>query len=299
MTLSSKQANHLVDYAKKNKRFVFCVMQNRFSPTIMWLKKIIEQKKLGRIFSIHVNCFWNRNEKYYKLSDWHGKLELDGGPLYTQFSHFIDILYWLFGEIKNIVKAEFINFRKSELIDFEDSGFLNFDFSSGAKGTLNYSTSIWEKNFESSIIVNAEKGTLKIGGQYMDKLDYCHIENYEKPIINNSDLKCNDYGTYKGSAANHDRVIENIVNVIYYDLNVYKTKSIRKYSLKKNLDQINWIKGLKIPIFIGGGINQNNVSKIINSVRPDGLDISRSLKNSKNILSSKKLNSFLSQISVA
>ena len=93
--------------------------------------------------------------------------------------------------------------------------------------------------------------------------------------------------------------IKNIVNVIYYDLNVYKTKSIRKYSLKKNLDQINWIKGLKIPIFIGGGINQNNVSKIINSVRPDGLDISRSLKNSKNILSSKKLNSFLSQISVA
>ena len=95
------------------------------------------------------------------------------------------------------------------------------------------------------------------------------------------------------------RSIKNIVNVIYYDLNVYKTKSIRKYSLKKNLDQINWIKGLKIPIFIGGGINQNNVSKIINSVRPDGLDISRSLKNSKNILSPKKLNSFLSQISVA
>ena len=95
------------------------------------------------------------------------------------------------------------------------------------------------------------------------------------------------------------RSIKNIVNVIYYDLNVYKTKSIKKYSLKKNLDQINCIKGLKIPLFIGGGINQNNVSKIINSVRPDGLDISRSLKNSKNILSPKKLNSFLSQISVA
>ena len=93
--------------------------------------------------------------------------------------------------------------------------------------------------------------------------------------------------------------IRDIVNVIYYDLNVYKTKSIKKYSLKKNLDQINWIKQLKIPIFIGGGINQSNVSKIINAVKPDGLDISRSLKNSKNILSSKKLNSFLSQISVA
>ena len=95
------------------------------------------------------------------------------------------------------------------------------------------------------------------------------------------------------------RGIKDIVNVIYYDLNVYKTKSIKKYSLNKNLDQINLIKELKIPIFIGGGINHGNVSKIINSVKPDGLDISRSLKNSKNILSSKKLNSFLSQISVA
>ena len=93
--------------------------------------------------------------------------------------------------------------------------------------------------------------------------------------------------------------IRDIVNVIYYDLNVYKNKSIKKHSLNKNLDQINWIKKLKIPIFIGGGINQSNVSKIINAVKPDGLDISRSLKNSKNILSSKKLNSFLSQISVA
>ena len=98
---------------------------------------------------------------------------------------------------------------------------------------------------------------------------------------------------------NYLRGIKDIVNVIYYDLNVYKTKSIKRYSLKNNLDQINWIKELKIPIFIGGGINQNNVSKIISSVKPDGLDISRSLKNSKNILSSKKLNLFLSQISVA
>ena len=65
---------------------------------------------MGKVFSIHVNCFWNRNiTNYYKNSDWHGKLELDGGPLYTQFSHFIDILFWLFGDFSNI-KADFFNF---------------------------------------------------------------------------------------------------------------------------------------------------------------------------------------------
>jgi len=214
MTLNFKHANHLVDQAKKNNKLVFCVMQNRFSPTIIWLKKIIDQKKLGEIFSVHVNCFWNRNKNYYKTSDWHGKLDLDGGPLFTQFSHFIDILYWLFGGFSNI-NAEFIKFRESDYIEFEDSGILSFNFASGPKGTLNYSTSIWEKNFESSIIVTAEKGTLKIGGQYMDKLEYCNIENYEKPIFDVG-VSCNDYGAYQGSAANHSKVIENIINVILY-----------------------------------------------------------------------------------
>jgi len=215
MTLNSKHAYSLVEHAKKNNKFVFCVMQNRFSPTIMWLKKIIDQRRLGKVFSVHVNCFWNRNKNYYESSDWHGKLDLDGGPLFTQFSHFIDILYWLFGEFVNI-NAQFNKFRKSEYIDFEDSGILSFDFSSGPKGTLNYSTSIWEKNFESSIIVTAEKGTVKIGGQYMDELQYCHIENYKQPTFETG-VSCNDYGTYQGSAANHGKVIENIINVILHN----------------------------------------------------------------------------------
>ena len=212
MTLTSKHATLLVEHAKTHKKHLFCVMQNRFSPTILWLKNMINEKRLGEVFSVHVNCFWNRNNNYYESSDWHGKLDLDGGPLFTQFSHFIDILYWLFGEFLNI-NVEFMKFRKSDYIEFEDSGILNFNFSSGTKGTLNYSTTIWEKNFESSIIVVAEKGTIKIGGQYMDKLEYCNIEDYQNPVFD-LEVRCNDYGNYTGSAANHSKVIENVINVI-------------------------------------------------------------------------------------
>jgi len=212
MTLNSNHARILIETANKMNKIVFCVMQNRFSPTISWLKNLINKNKMGKVFSIHVNCFWNRNMNYYKNSDWHGKLELDGGPLYTQFSHFIDILFWLFGDFSNI-KADFFNFRKNKYLEFEDSGCLSFNFADGIKGTLNYSTCIWEKNFESSIIVLAEKGTVKIGGQYMDKLEYCNIKNYTPPNFSVSS-SCNDYGSYKGSAANHRMVIENLINVI-------------------------------------------------------------------------------------
>ena len=81
-------------------------------------------------------------------------------------------------------------------------------------------------------------------------------------------------------------------------MNVYKKKSIKKYSLNKSLKQIQFIKDKNIPIYIGGGIDKRNVSTIIKQIRPYGLDISRSLKDNKNLISKIKLKDFLNQISV-
>ena len=93
--------------------------------------------------------------------------------------------------------------------------------------------------------------------------------------------------------------IKKIVSVIYYDMNVYKTKRIKTYALVKCLKQIQSIKNLSIPIYIGGGINEDKVKEIINLLNPDGIDVSRSLKNTKNIISSKKLKNFLRQVAIA
>ncbi len=92
--------------------------------------------------------------------------------------------------------------------------------------------------------------------------------------------------------------IKKIINVIYYDMNVYKAKSIKTYALVKCLKQIQYIKNLSIPVFIGGGINEKKASEIINLLKPEGIDVSRSLKNSKNVISSKKLKKFLKQVTV-
>ena len=93
--------------------------------------------------------------------------------------------------------------------------------------------------------------------------------------------------------------IKKIINVIYYDLNVYKTKSIKTYALKKCLTQIQSIKNLSIPLYIGGGINEQKATEVIKLLKPDGIDVSRGLKNSRNIISSRKLKKFLQQVSVA
>ncbi len=93
--------------------------------------------------------------------------------------------------------------------------------------------------------------------------------------------------------------VKEIVNVIYYDMNVYRKKTIKTYSLSKCLDQIQLIQNLSIPVFIGGGINEQKAKEIINLLRPDGIDVSRSLKNNQNIISTKKLKHFLNEIAVA
>ena len=191
---------------------VFCVMQNRYSPPAQWLRSIINENILGEIFMVQVNCFWNRDDRYYTPDTWHGSKDLDGGTLFTQFSHFIDMMYWLFGDITNI-QAAFQNFSHQEKIDFEDTGLVHFDFVNGGKGCFNYSTSVFNQNFESTLIIVGEKGTIKVGGQYMEKVEYCHIENYEMPILPPSNPP-NDYGNYKGSAANHHYIIENVVDVL-------------------------------------------------------------------------------------
>ena len=126
---------------------------------------------------------------------------LDGGTLYTQFSHFIDLMYWYFGDVTNI-NAKLNDFTHQKSTDFEDSGFVSFDFVDGGMGGLNYSTAVWDKNLESSITVVAEHGSVKVGGQYMNEVEYCHIKNYSMPKLANSNPP-NDYGSYKGSAANH------------------------------------------------------------------------------------------------
>lgn len=210
MGLSKDNCESVIYTALQHSKQVFCVMQNRYSPPSEWIKEVVEKELLGEIFMVQLNCYWNRDERYYKPGGWKGTKDLDGGTLFTQFSHFIDIMYWLFGDIENI-QGKFADFTHQDSTDFEDSGFVSFDFIKGGMGSLNYSTSVWNANLESSMTIIGSKGSVKIGGQYMNEIEVCNIENYEMPELPPSN-PANDYGAYKGSAANHHYIIENVVD---------------------------------------------------------------------------------------
>ncbi|MFC6999295.1 Gfo/Idh/MocA family protein [Rufibacter roseus] len=212
MALSKADCERIIYKSLQTSKLVFCVMQNRYSPPSLWLKEMISENRLGQIFMVQINCYWNRDERYYKAGTWKGDQKLDGGTLFTQFSHFIDIMYWLFGDIKNI-SGRFMDYTHQTLTDFEDSGLIQFEFMNGGNGCLNYSTAVWDTNLESSITIIGEKGSIKVGGQYMNEVEYCHVQDYEMPELAPSN-PANDYGHYKGSAANHHYIFENVIDTL-------------------------------------------------------------------------------------
>lgn len=214
MALTTYDCGEMIKAAERANKRLFAIKQNRFNPPVVAVKKLLDEGKLGKVYSIQLSCFWNRNPDYYHNS-WKGTQLLDGGTLYTQFSHFIDLLYWLVGDVKN-VQAMMANYAHQGIIEFEDTGVIALEFHNGAIGTINYTVNSYKKNMEGSLTIFGEKGTVKIGGQYLNELEYQEIEGYKIENLPEGN-KANNYGNYQGSMSNHDKVYDNLIEVLRHN----------------------------------------------------------------------------------
>ena len=212
MALRVIDCEQMITEAKKSGKQLFVVKQNRFNPAVQATKELLEENKLGEIYSVHLNCIWNRGNQYYKESLWKGKKEMDGGILYTQFSHFIDLLYWMFGDIKS-TSSYIANHSHKHTIEFEDSCVASCVFNNGILGSMHFSINSYEKNMEGSLTIIGENGTVKIGGEYLNKLEYQNIRNFKMENLADGN-PANNYGSYKGSMSNHDKIYKHISDVL-------------------------------------------------------------------------------------
>jgi UDP-N-acetyl-2-amino-2-deoxyglucuronate dehydrogenase len=211
MTLTLKEADKVIEAEKQSGKKFFLVKQNRYNPPIKLLKDVVYNNKIGKPTLVNCNVIWNRRKQYYDESDWRGTLKLDGGSLMTQCSHFLDLMIWIGGKVKSVY-AKMANLTHP-YIETEDTGFITITFENGAIGALQYTTTAYEKNMEGTMTVIGEKGNIKVGGEYLNTLEFWNVENMEQPKLEEGN-EANDYGTYKGSMSNHDKVIANVVNVL-------------------------------------------------------------------------------------
>ncbi|MFT7611296.1 MAG: UDP-N-acetyl-2-amino-2-deoxyglucuronate dehydrogenase [Parvicellaceae bacterium] len=208
MALTTEDSKLMVSIAKEENVKLFVIKQNRFNIPIKLTKDALDLKKLGKIYMVQCSVLWNRHKGYYADSSWKGKKQLEGGALHTQVSHFLDLLVWWFGDV---VEAKTITDMLHHDIEFEDCGVSSLKFKSGVIGSLNWTTAVYNKNYEGSITIIGEKGTIKIGGKYLNKIEYWDVQSYPLPDDIDFTDKPNLYGKYQGSSSNHDKVVHELI----------------------------------------------------------------------------------------
>lgn len=213
MAISVGSCNRMIAAAEAAGRRIFAVKQNRYNPPVRLVRELIEAGGLGKIYLVQVNCFWNRGDAYYAESPWRGKKALDGGCLFTQFSHFVDIMYYLAGPAKS-ASGLIRNYGHRHNTEIEDTGTFQLELESGAMAGFSFTTNAYGRNMEGAITIFGENGTVKIGGQYLNTIEYQQIGGAALPEIH-IDAKSNDYGSYQGSMSNHDEVIQNVIDVLH------------------------------------------------------------------------------------
>jgi len=208
MALSIKDCEEMNNAAQQAGVKLYVVKQNRFNTPVRLLKQVLDTGRLGEVYMVKCDVLWNRYQGYYDESPWRGKKSLEGGALFTQVSHFIDLLVWWFGDV---VDAKAHLSTKSHQIEIEDCGNASVIFESGVMGALTWTTSVYSKNYEGSITIVGEKGTIKIGGKYLNKIEYWDVEAWPLDISIEYTDKPNLYGKYQGTSSNHPFVIEHII----------------------------------------------------------------------------------------
>lgn len=173
LCLTKAAAWQIIETEKFCRRRLFVVKSARYNPVMQELKKRIDSKGIGKIYSFHLNCIWNRKDEYY--TDWKGKLFPDGGTLYNQFSHYVDVMLWLFGEVED-VKGFKANQAHKASVEFEDCGAVSLQMKSGALGSFHWSVNAYQKNFEIALTVVAEKGTIRVGGENLNEVHFQQAE---------------------------------------------------------------------------------------------------------------------------
>jgi UDP-N-acetyl-2-amino-2-deoxyglucuronate dehydrogenase len=211
MALNTEDTKKIIEAEKNSEGKFFLIKQNKYNPPIIAMKNAVYNKKLGELMMINSNVYWNRDENYYNSAKWRGTKDMDGGSLFTLASHFIDLMIWTGGEVAS-VKSIMKNFKHPE-IETEDCSLVLLRFKSGAIGKLVVTTCTLPKNLEGNLYILGTKGTIKVGGKYLNELEHWAVEGTKIPKIEQS-APPNDYGFYQGTMSNHDKVYKNVLDVL-------------------------------------------------------------------------------------
>lgn len=199
---------NMLDACNSNDVQLFVVKQNRFNHTLQLLKKQIDNKRFGKIVMVNVNVFWHRPQGYYDQADWRGTLSMDGGALMNQASHYIDLLDWLIGPVRNLYALTKTRLRD---IEAEDTACLSVEWESEAVGSVNVTMLTYPENLEGSITILGEKGSVKVGGNAVNRIDLWRFESQSQ---DDKEVDSAGYTTNSVYGFGHPKYYANMINAL-------------------------------------------------------------------------------------
>jgi UDP-N-acetyl-2-amino-2-deoxyglucuronate dehydrogenase len=176
MAISLEAADDLVQACDAAGVHLFVVKQNRLNPPIQLLKRAVDKGRFGRLYMANVTVRWTRPQEYYDAEPWRGTWEFDGGAIMNQASHYVDLMQWLVGPAESVIAKTATQARR---IEAEDSGAAVIKFRSGALGVLEVSVLTYPRNLEGSITLLGERGSVKIGGTAVNKVEHWSFAEYD------------------------------------------------------------------------------------------------------------------------
>ncbi|HMB00267.1 MAG TPA: Gfo/Idh/MocA family oxidoreductase, partial [Spirochaetota bacterium] len=176
VSITVREAYELYSRIEKAGKTLLPVYQNRYNPLIAFIKKTIDSNQLGKIHQFVCNIFWNRNNNYFN-NDWHGTKELDGGVLYTQASHYVDMIHYFFGKLKE-AKGIGGSLRNLEVFDTISTV---CSFSNGTVGSINATVSTFRQNYLTEFSLIAENGTVRLSGTNLNTINFWDVKDISKP----------------------------------------------------------------------------------------------------------------------
>lgn len=187
---------------------LFVVKQNRLNPTLQLLKRAVERKRFGRIYTVAINVFWQRPQSYYDSAAWRGTWEFDGGAFMNQASHYVDLVDWLIGPVESVFAYTATLARD---IQVEDTGVLAIKWRSGALGTINVTMLTYPRNLEGSITIIGEKGTVRIGGQAVNEIQHWQFAEADPDDARVADAS---YRTSSVYGCGHPLYYDNVIRTL-------------------------------------------------------------------------------------
>ena len=203
-----KEGCAMVEACDKAGVRLFVVKQNRRNDTLQLLKRAVEQKRFGSIYSVAVNVFWTRPQAYYDSAKWRGTWEFDGGAFMNQASHYIDLLDWLIGPVESVMAYTGTLARN---IEVEDSGVAAIRWRSGAMGTLNVTMLTYPQNLEGSITILGEKGTVRVGGVAVNEIQHWEFAD-QRP--EDATIRQASYATTSVYGFGHPLYYDNVIQTL-------------------------------------------------------------------------------------